>query len=281
MSGEETRPEGQDPVNSPRKRKPMSDEQKQAISRALKEKKRKPEKVVQTADYDLLVKGIAALQTAVAALIEERAAEKVGAKAAAAEENVSGMPELAAIQKLPVEQREEALRNLFQNMTPEKRAQLEGSIRAAYATVVAPVADDERKPGSYVVTGRDHLGSDIKSKVRFRREDILAMYPTVTLFPMVPMRGGVTVQGINFPIEAGKPQQVPSIVAELYNNYIETVKRENERWGPLLPEEKHRLEYLIAKGEKRVWTRVHQVGVGVMPAEAFPNADAEAPGTEA
>lgn len=238
--------------------------------------KRRKEITIPVEDYQLLMKSVLNLQDEVKQLREQRNL----ATAQPADGETEAL--LKQVQQLPVEQREAAIASAFANMTPEQRAQREAAVRAAYAQLPPPpVADGKLRPGSIVITGKDNSGAPVFTKVRYRREDIDAMYPKVELFAMVECPGGVTIQGVNYQIEKGKKNIVPSIVAELYNNYLDNKIREENRYGPLMRDEKDRLDYLIAKGEKRVWTRVHQVGVGTLPPEQFPNMDATLPETQA
>lgn len=173
------------------------------------------------------------------------------------------------------EDRERALVAYLTNLSPEARARREQAIRDAYASLgPAPVSGNGREPGQYVAEGRDTGQAPILRKVRWRREDLEREYLTVDLFVTVVPRGGVTIHGVEYPLKAGL-NKVPSIVAEQYQWWLGTQQRIENQYPPLTLQEEDDMRQKIARGANQVFTRVHQVGIGILTPETFPAATAQ------
>jgi len=194
------------------------------------------------------------------------------------------VPEIENLDSLSPDQREAALKDLFEKMTPAEKLAREQAIRAAYAKLPpAPVADQSHRPGSYVASGSDASGVPIKQKVRYTRPFIehgphegqedcrLGLHlPQIKFTPLETLRGGASYQGIHYDVNRGQEITVPSPIKEQYDAYFAALARVEWQTQPITQQEEERVKFLLAKGEKRVWTRVHQVGVGIMPQEVFP-----------
>lgn len=175
---------------------------------------------------------------------------------------------LTSIHSKPVEEREMALLAYLSSLSPQQREAREQSIRDAYANI-AKTADPSRgRPGEYVMMGKDNAGAPVLSKVRTTREWVMANYPMVDVFVTVPPKGGVTVKGAHFNLERGI-NHVPSIVAELYAWWADTQDRIERSYPPLTAGEQDQMNQQLARGARQVISRVHQVGIGVLPQEVI------------
>lgn len=175
---------------------------------------------------------------------------------------------LTSIHAKPVEEREAALISYLASLSPQQREAREQSIRDAY-TNIAKTADPSRgRPGEYVTLGKDNAGAPVLGKVRTTPEWIIANYPMVDVFVTVPPKGGVTVKGAHFNLQRGI-NHVPSIVAEQYAWWADTQDRIERSYPPLTAGEQDQMNQQLARGARQVISRVHQVGVGILPQEVI------------
>lgn len=125
-----------------------------------------------------------------------------------------------------------------------------------------PPASDERKPGSYVVLGRDSSGAPIMGKVRWTKQAIEETYPPVTFVPMRDFTCGP--HGIVYRVEPGKQTTVPSIVHDLYVEALRVEKEMEDRYKPWSAMERAELDARAAEapgvGQR---SRLARVGGGL------------------
>jgi len=202
------------------------------------------------------------------------AVEAVRAAATAREEVNAGKADdsnfLASLIPLTAEDREQALREHIQGLTDEQRRAREQSIRSVYASLgPAPTVGNDDQPGTLVVVGKDTAGMPVMAKRRATKEWINANYPMTTLFVDVVPRGGVIVRGVRYDLIRGE-NRVPSLVAEQYANWRGTQDRIEATYPPLTAPEEEAIKFALAKGAKMAPTRMHQVGVGILPPDVFP-----------
>ena len=173
------------------------------------------------------------------------------------------------ISSRPVEEREPALLAYLASLSPQQRESRETAIRDAYAGMAKVVEPQTGMvPGSSVSVGRDSQGAPVLAKVRTTRQYLESVYPMVDVFVATAPRGGVTIKGANFPLRRGI-NRVPSIVAEQYAWWAETSDRIERSYPPLMATEQDAMNQLLARGARQVISRVHQVGVGVLPEDVF------------
>jgi hypothetical protein len=175
---------------------------------------------------------------------------------------------LATIMAKPSEERETALIAYLSSLSPQQREARETSIRDAYANIAKTADPSQGRPGELAVLGKDNAGAPVYGKVRTTRDWVLKNYPQVDVYVTVPPRGGVTIRGVNFVLERGI-NHVPSIVAELYAWWAETQERIERSYPPLTAAESENMNTQLARGARQVISRVHQVGVGILPQEVI------------
>lgn len=199
---------------------------------------------------------------------------------AAAREAISDpldIPEMAGLMKVPVEQRAERLIAILQSLTPEQRQKRQEAIMMAYrALPPAPEGSEELRPGTYVDAGTDASKAPLFNKVKYTKEWMATHYPMVDMVVTVDTHGPIQFADVIYECKVGNVYKVPSIIKELYDAYVYNLKLIEWRYQPLLAQERADMDWKIAKGEKKVWSRVHQVGVGVLPPEVMPNVEAGA-----
>jgi hypothetical protein len=195
-------------------------------------------------------------------------AAKIAADAgnAARDHRKDDLEALREISSKPIEERETALISYLASLSPQQREARENSIRDAYSTI-AKTADPSRgEPGSRVELGKDNAGAPVWAKVRTTRAWVEENYPMVDIFVTVPPKGGVIIKGAQFVLNRGI-NHVPSIVAEQYAWWAETMERIERQYPPITAGEQDVMNQQLARGAKSVISRVHMVGVGILPPE--------------
>lgn len=180
---------------------------------------------------------------------------------------------MASLQTMKPEERESALMGYLRSLTPTQLAAREKRIREAYkALPPAPTVDtiSGLVPGDMVESGKDQRGDPVYSKVRPTKAWIEENYPMVDVYVQTPPKGGVTFRTIRFDLVPGL-NRVPSPVAELYAWWADTQRRIEATYPPITMAEEEAMRIAIARGAREVWTRVHQVGVGILPPEVIPD----------
>jgi hypothetical protein len=198
-------------------------------------------------------------------------AAKIAAEAgnAARDHRKDDVEFLSTIMQKPVEEREAALLSYLASLSPQQREARETSIRDAYSNIPKTADASGGRPGDMVQVGKDNAGAPVFAKRRTTREWILANYPMTSVYVQTPPRGGVIVRGVNFELKRGI-NEVPSIVAEQYAWWAETQDRIERSYPPLTAAEEDNMRQQLARGARQVISRVHQVGVGILPPEVLP-----------
>ena len=125
----------------------------------------------------------------------------------------------------------------------------------------APEATPERRPGTYVVTGRDPLGREQYSKVRWTRPWIEKLYDKITFTPAKSM--AIYPHGVQYDIVGGQEWTGPSIVKAIYEEHMRSIPHDlANRMPSPSPDEHHKMDQR-AKAEGRVYSRLHFLGVGL------------------
>ena len=145
---------------------------------------------------------------------------------------------------------------------------VESQQRAAAATGTGSDILTEYKPGEYYVGGIDaSTGRPVMRKRRYSRSDIEKMYPAVTFAPSLTLNA--RPHGISYSLEASKIVTVPSIVRDIHDAVVFSIRRQSE--GYRVSDEQSKRVFDAAKsdyGKGRHFTGLEHVGYG-WPIEAL------------
>ena len=107
------------------------------------------------------------------------------------------------------------------------KTMLESQSKAAAATGTGSDILTEYKPGEYFVGGVDaSTGRPVMRKRRYSRSDIEKLYPAVTFAPAISLL--TRPHGVSYDLEAAKIVTVPSIVKDIHDAVVFSIRRQSE-----------------------------------------------------